>query len=234
METIVILHGWGSSAEKWLHIKQALQSKGLNALVPDLPGFGKSVLPQTAWQVSDYVNWLKNFCDKQNISQFFLFGHSFGGRIAIKFAAQYPKKLKGLILCASAGIKPKRNFFALAAAKIGKAIFSLPLLNKAYLFLRKVFYVKILRKTDYFNVQGIMKEIFQNVINEDLIPYLSKIKTTTLILWGKQDKLTPVKDAYLMHQQIKGSHLEVFDGVGHSLRRENPELLVKKITEFVK
>lgn len=234
MENLVILHGWGSCAENWREIKEVLQREDLQVLTPDLPGFGVSTLPKRAWFVDDYVEWLKGFCEKQNVSRFFLFGHSFGGRIAIKFAAQYPEKLKGLILCSAAGIKPKNNLLALAATKAGKIVFSLPLLKGLYPFFQKVFYVKILRKTDYLKAQGIMKQVFKNVVDEDLTPCLSQIKVPTLILWGRKDKMTPVKDGYLMKEKISSSQLKVFDNVGHSFRRENPKLLIREIGNFVR
>ncbi len=226
METLFILHGWGSCAENWKGIKQSLESKRLKVAVPDLPGFGQAPPLKTAWFVDDYVQWLKDFCETENISQFFLFGHSFGGRLAIKFAAKYPEKLQGLILCAAAGIKPKKNLLILAIAKIGKIIFPYP-------FCRKIFYSKILRKTDYLKAQGIMKQVFKNVIEEDLTPYLAQIKVPTLILWGEKDKMTSVKNGYLMKEKIKNSQLKVFEGIGHSLRRENPQLLIKEIQDFL-
>lgn len=234
MNIIIILHGWGSCSENWFEVKKFLEGEGYRVLVPDLPGFGNTLPPKQEWFVDNYVEWLRNFCEKQNVSQFFLFGHSFGGRIAIKFAAKYYEKLKGLILCSSAGIKPKRNLVVLLIAKIGKIIFRLPVIRKFYPLCQKIFYVKILRKTDYLKAMGIMKEILKNIVDEDLTPYLSQIKVPTLILWGKKDKMTPVKDAYLMHQEIKNSKLEVFKGIGHSIRRENPILLVEEIKKFLK
>lgn len=220
MQTVIILHGWGSCAEKWQEIKTSLESNDCKVLVPDLPGFGKSPPPKYAWSVDDYVDWLNGFCEKQELSQIFLMGHSFGGRIAIKFAVKYPEKLKGLILASSAGIKNKS--FSIKLMKEGAKL--LP--RAVRRFLGKFFY----RSKGI----GIMKEVFKNVIEEDLTPCLMQIKTPTLILWGKKDKLTPVKDGYLMKQKIPNSQLEVFENIGHSLRRENPELLIQKIKEFLR
>lgn len=233
MQTLIILHGWQSSKEKWHKVKQELEKEKLKVVIPDIPGFKPETELARPWNLNDYVKWFKEFSEKIE-EPFFLFGHSFGGRIAIKFAAKYPEKLKGLILCAAAGIRRKKNPFVLTIAKVGKAIFRLPGLKKLYPFCRKVFYFKILRKTDYLKAKGVMKEVFKNVINEDLTLCLSQIKVPTLILWGKEDKMTPVKDAYLMKQEIRNSQLKVFKDVGHSLRRENPKLLVEEITKFIR
>lgn len=233
MNTLIILHGWGSCADNWQGIKYNLESEELKVFVSDLPGFGKSSPPKYAWSVDDYVEWLRDFCEKKGLSQIFLLGHSFGGRIAIKFAAKEPEKLKGLILASAAGIKPKINPLLLSIAKIGKTVFSLPVLKKLYPLIQKIFYAKILRKTDYLKAQGIMKQTFLKIILEDSTPYLAQIKVPTLILWGRKDKMTPVKNAYLMKEKIPNSRLEVFENIGHSLRREAPELLVEEVKKFI-
>lgn len=236
MRSVLILHGWGSCAKNWDKVKELLEKDGLRVLVPDLPGFGETPAPLTAWSVNDYVQWVKDFSGKNNLDQFFLLGHSFGGRIAIKFAVKYPEKLKGLILAAAAGITRRRslkNFLFLSLAEIGNIIFSLPFVNKLkYLFQRTIY--KIAGSRDYLLAQGIMKEIIKNTINEDLKPCLSKINVKTLIIWGDKDKLTPVSDAYLMKREIKNSILEVLPDVGHRIRLEAPEILAEKVLNFIK
>ncbi len=220
MRTVLILHGWGSSAQNWQEIKQKLESDDFRVLAPDLPGFGKSSPPKYAWSVDDYVDWLNGFCEKQNISQFFLFGHSFGGRIAIKFAVKYPEKLKGLILTSAAGIKNKS--ISVELTKKGVKLFP----KGVRRLLGKFFY----RSKGI----GIMKEVFKKVVDEDLTPYLAQIKTPCLILWGRKDKLTPLSHGYLMKEKIPNSQIKVIEEIGHSLRREAPQFLIQKIKEFTR
>ena len=78
-------------------VKEILDSKGIKVIVPDLPGFKKETALTRVWDLDDYVDWFKDFCSDFD-EPFFLLGHSFGGRIAIKFAAQNTERLKGLIL----------------------------------------------------------------------------------------------------------------------------------------
>jgi len=235
MEKVLILHGWGSSAQKWEKIRYPLEQNGIRVFIPDLPGFGGNPAPVNPWTIDDYVNWIKEYVDENNLSEFFLAGHSFGGRIGIKFALKYPEKLKGLILISAAGIRPKETklfYFKVisALASIFRKFSFLP----GYNFLRRVFYKKILRRADYLKAKGVMKETFKKVIEEDLKDLFSEIKTPTLILWGKIDKTTPLEDAYFMNDKIKGSKLEVLDGLSHLLHLEDPELLSQKIMNFIK
>lgn len=235
-ETILILHGWGGSYQSWLRIQELLTKAGYCVIVPDLPGFGKSAAPKNSWSVDNYVEWVKEFCDKQNLSQFFLLGHSFGGRIAIKFAAKYPKKLKGLILNSAAGITPrpkiKISIFCFLS-KICSLIFSLPVLK----FLRPLT-LKIVYRfgvgRDYQLIQtSAMRETFKKVIEEDLVVYLSQISLPTLIVWGAKDKMTPISDAYKMNKLIKNSKLKIILNGRHGLHISQPDELYKIIREFL-
>jgi pimeloyl-ACP methyl ester carboxylesterase len=231
-DTIIILHGWGSSKEKWQEVKENLEKQGLKVVVPDLPGFKKETELKKPWNLDNYIDWFKNFSSE--ISEpFFLLGHSFGGRIGIKFAAQHPEKLKGLILVSSAGIKHKRTFkqnLFFQITKIGNKFSFLPFFN----LFRKAFYKFIVREKDYIHTQGFLKDTFKKIITEDLTGYLEKIKTFTLIIWGEKDKMTPLSDAHLMNKKITNSKLEVLKNIGHSPHRETPKILVEKIINFIK
>lgn len=233
-QILIILHGWGSSKEKWQEVKENLENQGLKVIVPDLPGFKKETKLKNPWNLDDYIDWFKEFSSE--ISEpFFLLGHSFGGRMAIKFAAEHPEKLKGLILVSAAGIIPKKSFspsFISKMAKAGNKFSFLPF----YSFFRKVFYRFILRRTDYIKSEEIpnLKETFKKIISEDLISYFSKIKTSTLIIWGEKDKMTPLSDAHLMNEKIPNSKLEILKNIGHSPHRKAPKILAEKILNFVK
>jgi len=244
-ETIIILHGWQSSKERWRAVKEKIEKqsedrpRSIIVVVPDLPGFKKETELNKPCNLDDYIEWFKNFSSEFD-EPFFLLGHSFGGRMAIKFAVKYPEKLKGLILVSTAGIKHKQNVFYLnflASTRFVKSIFlKIPLLRNSFPLFRKVFYRFILRKTDYINAGKLphLKETLVKIINEDLTNYLGRIKNSTLIIWGDKDKITPISDAYLMKEKIKNSKLETMEGVAHTPHLENPEILSQKIINFIK
>jgi pimeloyl-ACP methyl ester carboxylesterase len=240
MKTLIILHGWQSSKEKWQAVEQGIKEQGIKVILRDLPGFKKETELNRPWNLDDYVEWFKVFSEQGEVGSrgelaepFFLLGHSFGGRIAIKFAAKYPEKVKGLILVSSAGIKRKNlhRLHRFNLCKFAQKFSFVPF----YPFLRKIFYKYILRKTDYINAEKMpyLKETFKNIIQEDLFPYLSQIKTPTLIIWGEKDKITPLSDAYSMNKEIQNSKLEILKGVGHTPYLEKPEILAQKIKIFV-
>lgn len=233
---VLILHGWGGSSGSWEEIQEILAEKGYKVICPDLPGFGKSQPPKKPWNVGDYVKWMYDFVGFLGLERFFLLGHSFGGRVAIKMAVSYPEKLDKLILCASGGIKHEPDFktkIIFLMAKVGNTIFGQRVLTRFKDMARNLFYV-FLRNRDYVKAKGIMRETIKKVLDEDLLSCSSKVKTKTLIIWGKKDKILPVEDAYLFNKNIEGSELEILSEAKHSPHLENPEKLSNIIISFIK
>jgi len=229
------LHGWGGSSNSWQKVGKKLADKGYRVIIPDLPGFGKSQAPFKPWGVEGYVKWLNDVLNKLKIKKIFLLSHSFGGRIAIEFAATYPHKLKKLILCSTPGVKfnpTLRQMIAMEIARVGNLIFKPkifhPLKNKG----RLLFYF-ILRQRDYLTSNEIMREVFRKVVAKNLTPYLSQIQTPTLIIWGRKDKLVPLRCGKLMAEKIPNSKLEILPNVAHGVHLQDPENLIKIILKFL-
>ena len=174
-------------------------------------------------------------CDNKII----LIGHSFGGRIAIKYAVKYPEKINKLILTGAAGIKHSLNIkqkIIFILAKTGKKIFSM--FKKANIpigrlasFSQKFLY-KAVKEKDYYNASPRMKEIMKKIIAEDLSAVLPKINIPTLLVWGKFDRTTLLSDGKLMNERIKDSELVVVDGANHSLPYQKPKEFAKIIADF--
>ena len=167
-----------------------------------------------------------------------LIGHSFGGMIAIKYAVKYPEKIDKLILTGAAGIKHKltvKQKILFVLVKAGKTLFSLPVINN---FKKPVFklFSKIARsrKKDYYSASPRMKEIMKNILAEDLTSCLDKIKSPTLLVWGREDKTTPLADGEIMKEKIKDSKLIIIDNANHSLPYQKAEEFAKIVEEFIK
>lgn len=224
MKKIFILHGWTYSADKWQELVTCLKKSGFEPVLLDIPGL--TAKTDKVWSLNDFSEWLNDQLGPAK-EKAILVGHSNGGRIAVAFAAKYPHKLKNLILIDSAGvyhqelaIRFKRFVFA-KIAKWGKKI-------TASEKLQSLLY-KLAGESDYQNANPLMKQTMLNLIAVDLKPDLRKINTPTLIIWGRQDKITPLCDGKLIHSLVKNSKLIVLSNAGHSPQFTHIELVCQKI-----
>ena len=96
--SILFLHGWGQNIEMMKKIADPLKDNN-RIIILDLPGFGESEEPKTAWSLDDYVKMIHSLLDKLNIQAVSLVGHSFGGKIALLYASTY--KINKLVVLAS-------------------------------------------------------------------------------------------------------------------------------------
>lgn len=235
--TLLMLHGWPADSSHYEKIGQILsQNKSLTIIVPDLPGWGQTEAPLKAWTVSDYRDWTNDFISALNLKNIFLFGHSFGGRIAIKYSIQYPYNVKGLILCAAAGVKPDpttaKRTILLMLAKTGKLLFSLPVMSQLAPLAKRVLY-KLAGSQDYNKANGVMKDTIVKVLDEDLTALLPQLTNKTLLIWGTEDGATPLADGQLMKKLIPQSKLMIIDGQKHNLPKNAPKETAKHLLEFI-
>ncbi len=211
LDKIVVLHGWTYSLDKWNKFVEFLKGSGFEVEVIKIPGLTENNME--VWDLDKYSVWLRDRLSKEE-DKIILLGHSNGGRIASHFAAKFPAKIKKLILVDTAGMYHKepaleiKRFLFGAAAKIGKRITNSNILRK--------FLYRLAWEKDYQEATPTMRKTMLNLINSDLAPEFKKIKTPTLIIWGENDRITPLSDGQLINKLIKNSKLKIVKGARHS------------------
>lgn len=231
---VVMLHGWGANLGTFDALASVL-AKEYRVIRIDFPGFGSSPVPDRPWSVGDYAKNLQAFLIKHEVPDVYaIVAHSFGGRIAMKSLGSNQLSVKRLVLVGSGGIKHSASFrqqFYKGVAKAGGAVAKLPVVRRAHSSLRKRLY-NAAGASDYLE-SGELKQTFLLVINEDLQEYARKITTKTLLLWGENDDQTPVADANLLNEGIKGSRLVVYPGAGHFTYLDEPTAVLAEIERFL-
>lgn len=215
---LLLLHGWMACIEAMAPIYQFF-SQNRKVIVLDFPGQGgKSDTLTEVWGVPEYSEMIYEFMKKLQIEGADVIGHSFGGRVIIYLASKYANLFDKIILTDAAGIKPKRNFknrLKVFSFKLSKCL--LKMFTSKEKFEEKV--NKLRKKyssSDYSKLDSnIMRETFKNVINLDLTDKLSKITRPTLLVWGENDKDTPLYMAKIMEKKIKDSGIVVLKNAGH-------------------
>lgn len=231
-KVLLFLHGWQDNFHTFDSLASLL-SPTRRIIRLDLPGFGKSEAPKGAWNLDNYIQFIKDFIEKLDIQVHAFVGHSFGGRIAIKGEATKNLQAQKIILIGSAGIAKNRTFrnsFFKLLAKIGGLITYLPPLVFWREGLRKRMYSFI--GSDYLNA-GVLKETFLKIISEDLSASAKKITTPTLLIWGESDTETPLSDGKQLAGMIADSKLKVINGAGHFVHKEKSQEVAKLVQEFL-
>lgn len=217
-DLIVLLHGWGSNIKLFANLIDLL-SKKYKVVAMDMPGFGESAEPPSAWCVDDYVEFVIDFLKDYNTDKVMLLGHSFGGRVIIKMNSRknLPFKITKVILVDSAGILPPKSnkkSFRTYYYKAGKAILSTGIAQKLAPDALENFRKKM-GSADYAAASPLMRQVLVKVVNEDLEPLLPNIKCPTLLVWGVNDTATPLSDGEKMEKLIADAGLVKLENAGH-------------------
>lgn len=216
------MHGYLSSGDSFAGIKNLLQ-RDFEVFCPDLKGFGKNADMPYPYSLSDYVSEIGEYIDKNGLRNPHVIGHSFGGRIAIKAAAESPELFDKIVLCDAAGLKPRfslRRAVKKARFRAIKRFFPNKKTDKFY-------------SADYLAVTGVMRESFKLIVEENLDGVLDKIENETLIIYGKNDKETPIYMAKRLYRGIKNSEIKIIDGAGHFSFIDKPFTFYGEVKGFL-
>lgn len=217
---LMLLHGWGGQADSFLPIARYL-ADGYTVYSLDFPGFGDSDPPPVAWSVDEYAAMLDAFMDRRELTGIPVIAHSFGGRVSILMGARYPQRFGKMILTDSAGLIPRRGlryYFRIYSYKIMKKIARcsgiMRLLAAMGIHVEQ-WIKKRAGSRDYRALGDTMRATFVRVVNQDLKPQLKKIAVPVLLIWGENDRDTPVSFGRIMEREIPDAGLVILKDAGH-------------------
>lgn len=217
-QVVVFLHGWGGSSASFSFVASAFR-RTYRVLRPDLPGFGESPAPDSAWSAFDYADAVKRELDRRLVRRAVFVCHSFGGRVGIALAVRYPELVRALVLTDSAGIRPRLTL----ARKRAIA---------RYRRDKKRGRRSECGSTDYREASPALRPTFVRIVNEDLTDDLGKIVCPTLLVWGRTDTDTPPAMAKRMRRRITDSGLVFLEG-GHFAYVEQADTYVRVLDRFL-
>ena len=219
---IVLLHGWGQNIEMMKPLGDPLSNEYKITII-DFPGFGESEEPKTAWTIDDYSEMLGEIIKKLNIKKPILMGHSFGGRVAIRYSAN--NKIEKLVLFGSPCIRKQQPLSL--KTKVLKKLKTLPGLDGIGEKMKKY-----IGSRDYKAASPMMRQILVNTVNEDLSEYAKKIEEPTLLIWGDNDTEEPVEEARKLEKIMIDAGLVVLPG-SHYAYLENLHQVINIINTFL-
>ena len=230
--TVLFLHGWGDSLAGFRELQGALSGE-YSVVALDLPGFGQTQSPESVWGLDDYAKFVASFAAKLKLKVSVVVGHSNGGAIAIRGLASETVKADKLVLLSSAGIRgeSKGKLGAIQlVTKTGKILTS-SLPGSVRAKLRRKVYSAV--GSDMLVAEH-LEDTFKKVVAEDVRADADKLKQSTLLIYGMEDRATPASYGELFSELIKRSRLEIIDNAGHFVHHDQPEQVRRLISEFIK
>lgn len=235
---LLLLHGIGASAERWLRVAPAL-SKYFRVVVPDIIGFGYSDKPTVEYTMDFFVDFVERFLETLKIRRPSIIGSSFGGHVAAEYAIRHGRGLHKLVLADPAGVMttstPALDGYIMAA------------LYPTYENAHKAFTGMA------HDPSAVTEEIVTDFVNRMRLPNakyafmstllgiknapalrgrLSGIIVPTLVVWGDSDRVIPVQYAR-QFTEIPNCEIVVIKECGHTPYVEKPMTFNRIVLKFL-
>ena len=230
---LLFLHGWGGSAESFRHFFAPIHALGFSVMAIDFPSFGlSSPAPESGWDSADYAVFVEQFLEKFPQKEWYIFAHSFGGRVACRLLFSRPNAAKKLILAGAAGI----------AVPLGKRQKIAQLLSKLFSFGKYILgtritsYIgaKLSGSHDWADADAGEKASLKKVFAEkDFRNQLPQIPLPVLLLWGAQDSYTPLFTGKIFQSKLPSATLKIFHDGRHGIHKTHPEEIIGYLKEFL-
>ena len=229
-ETLILLHGLFGTLDNFQYLLKDF-GKTYNVIAPIMPVFE---LPLRHVSVAGLVDFMVGFVDFKKLSKFHILGNSLGGHIAILYALKEPSHVLSIILTGSSGLYekamgttfPRREDKEYIRKKIQSTFYDPASASDA--MIDEVFAAvndrgKVIRAIS----------MAKSALRHNLADKLGQINTPTLLIWGKQDAITPPFVGEKFKELLPNSTLFFIDKCGHAPMLERPEEFNKYLTDFL-
>ena len=234
---VVLVHGLGGRSEDWRFLAPYLAKAGYRVFIPDLPGYGKSDRPADfSYSVPAEVEVVVGFMDALALNQVDLGGWSMGGWIVQRIAYAHPERVRRLLLFDSAGIDElpawdTRLFTPTTAAEVDQLEFLLmPHPPRVPGFVADDI-LRSSRRNGWIIHRAVASMLQGHDTTDDLLPQL---KMPVLIVWGSEDRITPLSQGEKMHRLVPQSQLDVIQSCGHLAPAQCATEIGPKVVGFLR
>ena len=203
-----------------------------NVIVPILPIFD---LPIRKVSVTGLVDYVIDFVEYKQYDKVNVLGNSLGGHIALLYALARPEKVNSIILTGSSGLFesamgtsfPKRGDYDFIKKKTEATFYDPKVASKD--LVDEVFDI-VNDRNKAIRVIATAK----SAVRHNLGDKLHQVKAPTLLVWGKEDQITPAFVGEKFHELIENSRLVFLDHCGHAPMMEHPGVFNKHLEAFLK
>lgn len=231
---ILFLHGLFGTPEHWRGVMDGVADR-YRVVAPQLPIDPHPDRRRGGVQsIRDLSDAVAELVDDLQLERFVLCGNSLGGLIALDLCLQDPGYAKGLVLAGSAGLferSPIRGLRSRPTKEFVRSTISGILYDQSLVS------------------EGLVDEWHQSMMDRDYVRFLlrmsratrdrcveeelGELSLPTMIVWGREDGITPPSVAEEFQRRITGSKLKFIDNCGHAPNWERPEMFAKMLSAFL-
>jgi pimeloyl-ACP methyl ester carboxylesterase len=229
-EVLMMLHGLFGAMSNFSHLIDFF-TPHYKVVVPLLPLFELDILHTT---VGGLEKHLKKFIEYKDYKGIHLLGNSLGGHVALVHVLKHPERIKSLILTGSSGLYengmgdsyPRRGDYEYMKNKTEITFYDPKIATKE--LVDEVFEITNSR-IKVIKIIALAKSAIRHNLGDEL----GQIKVPTLLIWGKNDKVTPPFVAEDFHKLIPNSELAFIDQCGHAPMMEVPVAFNQILEKFL-
>ncbi len=249
---LLLVHGLGQNGfTDWMPVLPAL-ARRYRVLAMDLPGFGYSSAPLAKYSPTHYASVLSALLARENLPSVVAVGHSLGGAVVLRLAAEQPQRVSKLVVADCAGIL-QRTAFTKHTASLPFAVENMPealkepvarLRDLGNVLVERVFGLpgdptSVLRANeplwalalhDRGNVNAALA-----LVDENFSEVVYRLPQPVQLIWGEADAVAPLRTGELLVRRLPRAALATLPGVGHTPMDAAPDdfqrLLLKALQE---
>ncbi|CAN5450557.1 alpha/beta hydrolase [soil metagenome] len=247
---MVLIHGYTASVYVWKTAAPMLADAGFHVIAVDLLGFGYSEKPSWFdYSIQSQARMVSRFMSRLGVGCATIVGSSYGGAVALNLTLDYSEMVEKLVLVdAVCNDEPKDHPILKLASLPGVGEAITPFLVDSKAFLR-------------FRMNGTLAKANHHLITNDRIESIRRplraadghhavlatsrnwhadrleqdahqINQQTLIIWGEEDTVIPIKNGYKLHEEILHSRFVILKDCGHVPQEEKSEIFTELVSEF--
>lgn len=244
--TVVLVHGTGGRADRWVRNLDVLAAAGHRAYAVDLPGHGfASKGAALDCSVPGYRKFLAAFLDEMKIGKAVIAGTSLGGHVVASYACENPGRLSGLVLSGSMGLVPlgaeargrveagaNNQSYDGVKGKLARVIFDPALVTQDFVDEEYRINNSFGAKESFATLGRYIGQKLDDDVVGDRLARLTQ-DLPTLLLWGAEDKTVPLAVGEAAAKLLPGSRLVVLQKAAHTSYYERPDDFNSVLCDFM-
>jgi pimeloyl-ACP methyl ester carboxylesterase len=244
---LVLLHGWGDSADTWRPLLTRLAGLGRRAIAVDLPTTGLPPGPMLPQLDAFAAELVRQWAGRREVV---VVGNSLGGAVALRLAERAELRLAGVVPVAPAGLDMPRWLEVVERDAVVRALAALPMPRPARLAAIGECYRRLAFSapgaadaeavrafaTSHASRDGLARLLAsgQRLMGELATPPFDfgAIACPVLLVWGTRDHMCPHRGARVLTAALPGARVELIEGCGHTPQLEAPDRLIELMLGF--